>query len=70
MTIYWTLVLAILIIGFPMQPHLSPKRAKAFLWIVFLMLFVVSGFRAFSVGVDTRMYVDLFEHIESENFAD
>lgn len=70
MTIYWILVLAILIIGFPMQPHLSKKRAKAFLWIAFLMLFVVSGFRAYSVGADTRTYINLFQHIESENFAD
>lgn len=70
MAIYWILVLAILIIGFPMQPHLSKKRAKVFLWVVFWILFIVSGFRAFSVGVDTRTYVDLFEHIEQEKFAD
>lgn len=70
MTIYWIQFLAVLLIGIFVQPHLSKKKAKTFLWIVFLILLVVSGGRAFTVGVDTRNYVDLFERIESENFAD
>lgn len=54
-------------VGVPIQPHLSKQRAKIYLWIVFIMLLMVSGFRAFSVGADTKEYVKVFYNINNLN---
>lgn len=63
MGIYWILVGIVCIAGILIQPHLSKKRAKTYLWCVFAMLLLVSGFRAFSVGADTKEYVKVFYNI-------
>lgn len=67
MDIYWILVALVFGVGVPIQPHLSKQRAKIYLWIVFIMLLMVSGFRAFSVGADTKEYVKVFYNINNLN---
>ena len=67
MDIYWILVTLVFLMGVPIQPHLSKPRAKIYLWIVFIMLLIVSGFRAFSVGADTNTYVKVFYNIKNIN---
>ena len=67
MDIYWILVALVFFAGVPIQPHLSKPRTKIYLWIVFIMLLVVSGFRAFSVGADTKVYVNIFYNIRNIN---
>lgn len=67
MDIYWILVALVFLVGVPIQPYLSKARAKIYLWIVFLMLLIVSGFRAFSVGADTKVYVNVFYNIRNIN---
>lgn len=64
MDIYWILVFLIFLVGIPIQPHLSKRKAKCYLWIIFIMLFVVSAFRAYSVGADTIEYVRIFKNIK------
>lgn len=63
MDIYWILVALVFLVAVPIQPHLSKEGAKIYLVIVFAMLFIVSGFRAFSVGADTKEYVKVFYNI-------
>lgn len=67
MDIYWLLVAFVFFVGVLVQPHLSKQRAKIYLWIVFIMLLMVSGFRAFSVGADTKEYVKFFYNINNLN---
>lgn len=65
MGIYWILVVLIFLAGVLNRPCLSKSRTKVYLWIVFLVLFYVSGFRAFSVGADTKEYVRVFNAFNS-----
>lgn len=67
MDIYWILVALVFLVGVPIQPHWSKPRAKIYLLIVFVMLLIVSGFRAFSVGADTKEYVRVFYNIGNLN---
>ena len=67
MDIYWILVALVFLVGVPIQPYLSKLRAKIYLWIVFVMLLIVSGFRDFSVGADTKVYVNIFYNIKNLN---
>ena len=67
MDIYWILVALIFVTGVLIQPHLSKSRAKTYLLIVFAMLLIVSGLRAFSVGADTKEYVKIFYNISNLN---
>lgn len=53
--------------GVPIQPHLSKLRAKIYLCLVFVMMITISGFRAFSVGADTKVYVNVFYNIRNIN---
>ena len=59
MDIYWILVALVFLIGVPIQPHLSKFRTRIYLWLIFIMLLIVSGFRAFTVGTDTKTYVGM-----------
>ena len=67
MGIYWILVALVFLVGVAIQPYLSKLRAKIYLWIVFVMLLIVSGFRDFSVGADTKVYVNIFYNIKNLN---
>lgn len=67
MDIYWILVALVFLVGVPIQPHWSRPRAKIYLWIVFVMMITVSGFRAFSIGADTKVYVNVFHNIRNIN---
>ncbi len=67
MDIYWALVALVFFAGVPIQPHLSKPRAKIYLCLVFVMMITVSGFRAFSVGADTKVYVNVFYNIRNIN---
>ena len=67
MDIYWILVALVFLVGVAIQPYLSKLRAKIYLWIVFVMLLIVSGFRDFSVGADTKVYVNIFYNIKNLN---
>lgn len=57
----------VFLVGVPIQPHWSRPRAKIYLWIVFVMMITVSGFRAFSIGADTKVYVNVFHNIRNIN---
>lgn len=63
MAIYWILVALVFLVSVPIQRHPSKSSARVYLLIVFLMLWIVSGFRAFSVGIDTKEYVGIFNNI-------
>lgn len=65
MDIYWIMVALIFLVSVPIQPHRSKYRTKTYLWIVFLMMLIVSGCRAFSVGADTKEYVRIFNDIDN-----
>lgn len=65
MTVYILLAAAICILGLLISPWVSRSRAKAYLWLVFIMLLLISGLRAYSVGADTKAYVALFNNISS-----
>ena len=67
MDIYWILVVLVFFVGVPIQPHLSKSRAKIYLCLVFVMMITISGFRAFSVGADTKVYVNVFYNIRNIN---
>lgn len=64
MAIYWILVALVFLASVPIQPHRSKLRTRCYLLTVFIMLLIVSGFRAFSVGADTKEYVGIFNNIE------
>ena len=68
MGIYLCLTLIIIIMGLGLHPNTSKSGRKAFLWISFVMLTLISGLRDISVGVDTHYYVSMFETIERLNF--
>lgn len=65
MTIYIVQVLLILIMGLLCKPNRSEKRKRYYLFFFFLLLASVSGFRAFSVGSDTKVYVGFFELVQN-----
>ena len=68
MTVYLVLIFIILLIGLGLKPGLSYQRRKHFLILSFIFMFIISGFRAYTVGTDTRSYVAMFENIDYLNF--
>lgn len=64
MTVYLVEVLFIAVFGLAVKPYLNQQRKRFFLATVFVVLTVVSGLRAFSVGVDTRNYVSMFRNAD------
>ncbi len=63
MTIYIILLFFLLILGLGLHPTVSIRRRKEFIWIAFIAMLIVSGFRDVSVGTDTKTYVSLFNNI-------
>lgn len=63
MGIYWFLLIIIWLTGIFLQPSSSKVRKKVYICISFAGLFLISGFRAFSVGADTQAYVNVFNSI-------
>ena len=68
MTVYIVLIFVILILGLGIKPRRSRQRRKIFLILSFLLMTTISGFRDFSVGVDTISYVYMFNNIDMINF--
>lgn len=64
MTVYIILIFALSIFGLWTRPRFSQRGRKLFIIFSFLAMFVVSGFRDFSVGVDTKSYVAIFNAID------
>lgn len=64
MGIYWLIVCVIFITGFLIQPNRSNLRKKTFIIMTFLILTIVSGWRAFTVGADTKTYIGIFNSID------
>ena len=64
MTVYLVEVLFIAVFGLTVKPYLNQQRKLFFLGTVFVVLTVVSGLRAFSVGMDTRHYVTMFRNAD------
>lgn len=64
MTVYLILIFILLFSGVVLKPGLSRHGRKLFLIFSFICMFVVSGFRAYSVGSDTYSYVKLFQNID------
>ena len=69
MLIYLVLILIILFLGIAINPRRSRQRRKAFLFLSFLDLTVISGLRDYSVGADTEIYVSLFNSIDFYNMS-
>lgn len=69
MTIYLILIIVLLILGIGIKPRKSGQREKAFLFISFLLMTLISGLRDFSVGVDTISYVGIFNNIEYIDYS-
>ena len=65
MAVYLIQVVLILLLGLFIRPSLSNTRRKSYFIIIFTILTVVSGIRAYSVGADTRNYVWMFNHTET-----
>ncbi len=55
MTVYIVLIFVILILGLGIKPRRSRQKRKIFLVLSFLLMTTISGFRDFSVGVDTKI---------------
>lgn len=68
MTVYIVLIFVILILGLGIKPRRSRQKRKIFLVLSFLLMTTISGFRDFSVGVDTKSYVSMFNNIDMINF--
>ena len=68
MTVYLILIFSILLIGLGIKPWKTPLKRRRFLFISFILLVIISGFRDYSVGVDTLYYVSLFNNIELVDF--
>lgn len=69
MFVYILLLTAIIIIALIVHPKRSENRRKLFMLLVFFILTGISGFRDFSVGVDTKSYINIFDNIELINFS-
>ena len=69
MTAYLVLIVLILLLGLGIKPWKTPSKKKWFLILSFLLMIIVSGFRDYSVGVDTKYYVSLFNNIELIDFS-
>ncbi len=65
MTVYLIQVFLILILSAGFHPASNIKGRKYFFILIFMLLTVVSGYRGYTVGADTKIYVRLFENIES-----
>ena len=68
MVVYLILIFILLILGLGLKCDYSKRGRKSFLIISFLILTGLSGFRAYSVGVDTSSYVVMFNNIDYINF--
>lgn len=68
MAIYLGLIFVIVILGLGIKPKRSRQSRRIFLVLSFLLMTIISGFRDFTVGVDTRSYVDMFNNIGMINF--
>ena len=64
MTVYIVLIFLLLFLGLAIVPRRSQQNRKLFLVLSFLLMTIVSGFRDFSVGVDTKSYVSIFKNID------
>ena len=63
MTVYLAQVFLIGFLGLLIDPNRSENRKRGYLVLVFLILVIISGLRAYSVGVDTWNYVRIFNNI-------
>lgn len=68
MIVYFILIFIILLLGLSLKTSYSKRGRKIFIFVSFLLLTILSGFRAFSVGVDTMAYVAMFNNIDHLNF--
>ena len=70
MTIYIVQVVLILLMGVLLKPSVDLKGRKWFLLLSFVLLASISGIRGYSVGADTKVYVNLYENIDSIRLMD
>ena len=63
------IIFTILFAGF-LFPGRNSKNKKIFLFITFFALFLFSGLRAPSVGIDTRTYIEWFNFISSHELKE
>ena len=64
MAIYFIQVLLIALLGYGFKPNESCKGRRNFILCTFILLTIISGFRAYSVGADTGVYVNIYNSIE------
>lgn len=69
MIAYIVLIFLVLILGLSIKPNRSRQNRKIFIVLSFLVMTIISGFRDFSVGTDTKTYVSLFYNIDVINFS-
>lgn len=63
MTIYLVQVFLIGFLGLLIHPNKSQRRRRDYLLLIFLLLTIVSGIRAYTVGADTKTYVNMFNSV-------
>lgn len=64
MFIYIAQLISILLLSAWLHPNISKKRNRIFTFLSFIILIVVSGFRGYAVGSDTKVYVLLYNNID------
>lgn len=58
---------ALLFVGIFLKPDYSKQRKKHYILFSFVLLFVISAFRDYSVGVDTKTYINLYSIADKVN---
>ncbi len=68
MTPYLLMISFIIFLGGIFQPSVTMQRKKIFLYFSFLLMFMLSGLRDVSVGVDSEEYITIFKYIDYFDF--
>lgn len=68
MEIYFLQIFIIIILGIILKPNYNNKTKKIYMVIIMSIFTVVSALRASTVGADTSMYSEAFNHISQVSF--
>lgn len=67
MKVYMLMTMILLFVGVVLKPEHSNRRKKYYILFSFVLLFVISAFRDYSVGIDTKTYVNLYSIVDKVN---
>lgn len=69
MVTYIGIIIFIIFLGAVIRPDQARQRKTIFLFIIFNILVFLAGWRAYTVGVDTKDYVELYQSIDSYDIS-